>query len=826
MQMNVGDGKDPLKLGSIDDIANYFGFDKQSMGKENDQLEVNINTALSKLGKFTDVPYKMVQVPHQALKYTKEDDTIYCVAESDFGFTQQNPTAISRTLADKVMATKPATAKAEIEADQLYLSKGHYLVGTASEFEITVDKKIPIKDPNIKTLNFTDDNKTINLDNFAASDTDQYINKVKQSAWYKTETITKKYNNADDTLKNNIVSALKIISTHQGSHSNLLTQFLVAYAGCQMASTSWDQKDLFYFGPKERVSSDPDSAYVGYALDSSGVIVGLHIQAKKGAERVLKRSYANDLWADVEAGDQKLTPGGGDGLTQSDINALNDIHPKYQGSLSNWIESKCRGVSFLAKPVTKLLSAEILIRDLKITIPSSEYTNDNYLAGYAEQPIVTHFYRLHDFYVADKLFDRNANQDEQTKQFKDLFKSANSKFAKIEWSKLIDFINKGVKEIITRMQTLANNNKIDVEADLSGEFQATKKTMASWISLNFKGERDKWKNLEDFLKPDSGIGDDEKAAIKTIEDEALPNLIKIIHASILIRIYREKYFKSLHQRDEIKQAIDALIKFKYDLTKVRDQAKPTLPLYETNSGSDIFKRKKAQQKRYTDEAIAALNLDCIKAEPESIGYDVRVSATWPNDFSGSDIPFALKAINFRFQSEPGANSAASNLPHQNKQTITLVLAQQVQRASATDANGKPLCEISDGDTHLYVPNGTYLSGTEDEFVIAGIAEATRHAISIEQDNAPQQSTKQDNTPQQAAKPTVLKQPPSSVTEAQAKQIEAAAKTNTKKPRRTKTAAGKFIHLPSGTYSMKSTEKPVKTVQFTIKKLGGDIPIKG
>ena len=197
MQMNVGDGKDPLKLGSIDDIANYFGFDKQSMGKENDQLEVNINTALSKLGKFTDVPYKMAQLPHQALKYTKEDDTIYCVAEADFGFTQQNPTAISRTLADKVIATKTATTKAKIEADQLSLSKGHYLVGTASEFEITADKKIPIKEPTIKTLHFTDDDKTIDLQNFAASDTDQYINKVKQSAWYNTETVTKKYNNAD-----------------------------------------------------------------------------------------------------------------------------------------------------------------------------------------------------------------------------------------------------------------------------------------------------------------------------------------------------------------------------------------------------------------------------------------------------------------------------------------------------------------------------------------------------------------------------------------------------------------------------------------------------
>jgi hypothetical protein len=51
-------------------------------------------------------------------------------------------------MADKAMATKSVTAKANIEADQLSLSKGHYVLGTASEFEVTArytDTPIPIK---------------------------------------------------------------------------------------------------------------------------------------------------------------------------------------------------------------------------------------------------------------------------------------------------------------------------------------------------------------------------------------------------------------------------------------------------------------------------------------------------------------------------------------------------------------------------------------------------------------------------------------------------------------------------------------------------------
>jgi hypothetical protein len=141
-------------------------------------------------------------------------------------------------------------------------------------------------------------------------------------------------------------------------------------------------------------------------------------------------------------------------------------------------------------------------------------------------------------------------------------------------------------------------------------------------------------------------------------------------------------------------------------------------------------RKNKREKQFTDTAIAALGLDRITSQPERIGYDVGVSATWPNAHSDSSFPFALRAVNFQFKSDPAVTNVVANRLTVNKETITLEHAQQVQRASVRNEQGKPLSEISADNKYLYVLNGTYLAGTAQEFVIAGISDGTRHAIQV------------------------------------------------------------------------------------------------
>jgi hypothetical protein len=222
---------------------------------------------------------------------------------------------------------------------------------------------------------------------------------------------------------------------------------------------------------------------------------------------------------------------------------------------------------------------------------------------------------------------------------------------------------------------------------------------------------------------------------------AVNNLARIIACSVLIQKLRKHYLEAKAvDRKGYQDAVKMLIDKKYELTQERDRAKPTLPLYKKVITGKSFIVKNKRQKEFTDEAIVALRLDRLTSRPESVGYDVGVSATWPDAHSDSSFPFALRAINFRFKSDPAVTNVVNNRLTVNKETITLELANQVVRASAKDENGKSLSEITpttedkkDKDTiqYLYVPNGTYLAGTADEFTIAGISEATRHAIQIQ-----------------------------------------------------------------------------------------------
>jgi hypothetical protein len=295
-------------------------------------------------------------------------------------------------------------------------------------------------------------------------------------------------------------------------------------------------------------------------------------------------------------------------------------------------------------------------------------------------------------------------------------------FSKDNWSDFIDKITVVVNNTVFDWKdvfspTFSPENQVVEKVDLASEtvLEFTKKV----FQVNSGSKAEDWQQLRNF---------DTTAHPKSQQIlEASANLAKIITADLLVQQCVEKYKESnSEQRSTIHTMMPHLIAYKSTLTTIRDRAKSTLPLYTKKS---IFKLK--EKKQFTDEAIAALGLDRLTSRPESVGYDVGVSITWPQAHSDSNFPLAFRALNLRFKSDPAVISVVDNPLTVNQETITLALAEQVERASALDGNGNKLSVFSEDKQYLYVPNGTYLAGTANEFVIAGISEATRHAINIQ-----------------------------------------------------------------------------------------------
>jgi hypothetical protein len=927
MEMTLADGQTSLKLASIDDIANMFGFDKQSMGEEADELERDINEALNKLGKFTGgAPYRiefLYQKPHGSRSIEIIDDNIswsgsenpdtipkaradalvsdgsgsiesvtdasntttryltlppgtydqFSITASDqFSITASNdiystkqvsqlklrpntvyyttdkstvpedleqifedPTEISPTLADRVVASAPSSANAKISGSagsfQLQISAGYYLVGTPSEFQVTdanVSKPIPIEYPTITAIYFTDSagNITSSFNDGLHTEeivsnliTSAHLTTIKQSAWFRTDTVISQYENQsnDDALKADLQQALNSMFSNQYSdaddeyvnkssdnpvnHSTMLITLLTVLGGYDAGDQTAEDDELFSFGPLDLVKRE--DKYVGYTLDSDSDISALHIYSTNlGSAQIFAKHPEDNDWEYTVSStvmDDGGTPqAGGDlnttitrklvagyeGLTSKELQQLNKIHPKYQGSLSVWIEQNV--VPPFDTMMSKLVSAEIHIDRLKIKIPRTEYLNDGYTPGFTWPDIVTQLHNAHDLFflsnfeaLKTELLDRayatvenislkiqNAlssltrylrsqyetyfGQSELQKQQQEQFVSTTLEnlYSQQATSYLSDFLtiditpskeDAHIQNYQQKVTTLINDHiKLTVEKTVphtsinpQGSTTVTSVTSVERVlvkdviaAIGNKIEDGKVVSADGIHIPEGCVIKD---ADKVTQDE-VSRLAEIVACSVTINQLRTQYTStpSVSTRASIEKAIKAFIDRKHPLTQYRDQDKEKLPLYRSTSSFLGI----STSKEFTDEAIVAFGLDRVRSNPESTGYDIGVSALWPNSHADASFPFALRAVNFRFKTDPAVSNVIETALSTNKTTITLYLAEQVVRASPRDDNGTKLCRISSDKKYLYVPNGTYLVGTDDEFVISGISDSSRHAIDI------------------------------------------------------------------------------------------------
>lgn len=180
-------------------------------------------------------------------------------------------------------------------------------------------------------------------------------------------------------------------------------------------------------------------------------------------------------------------------------------------------------------------------------------------------------------------------------------------------------------------------------------------------------------------------------------------------------------------------------------------AEPTLSIYKLDKGSlrydsdgNIIVTDEAWYQSISDASILSLPQDATtgRATPEAAwSYGLKARLTWPYSVSSSSFPFALKSFYFNWSSTDGTSEGEGD---SNIINLSLTLAKSVVAATATavvrDAENvivtgstlaDPASRVSSivAGNILYLQNGTYLAGTDDEFTMSG-SEVSSHAITI------------------------------------------------------------------------------------------------